>query len=95
MEHLNRSHPVQQRLHLSPPFISAELYEKFSNLENLCKEQLSCFEDFRLRPNSKEFRDQCSDEFKNAYKRTREISECFTNLLENMRGYLAKLDVNE
>ena len=86
---------AQDEIYSSVPFISAELYEKFSNLENLCKIQLSCFEDFRLRPDAKEFRTQCRDEFNNVYKRTREITECFENLLENMRCYLVKLDVFE
>ena len=86
---------AQDEIRSSVPFISAELYEEFCNLEKLCKLQLSDFQDFRLRPDAKEFRDDCREDFQNTYKRTREINECFNNLLENMRKYIVKLDVIE
>ena len=86
---------AQDEIRSSAPFISAELYEEFCNLEKLCKLQLSDFQDFRLRPDAKKFRDDCREDFQNTYKRTREINECFNNLLENMRKYIAKLDVIE
>ena len=86
---------AQDEIRASAPFISAELYEQFTNLEKLCKQQLSDFQDFRLRPDAEDFRRDCNEAFRDTYKRTREIDESFKMLQENMRTYIAKLDVIE
>ena len=86
---------VQDEIRSSAPFISADLYEKFRKLEDMCKIQLSDFQDFRLRPDSDEFREDCKEGFRETYKRTREINESFNMLLEGMREYISRLDVIE
>lgn len=86
---------AQDELYASAAFISADLYEMFSEIENLCKLQLSDFQDFRLRPDAEEYRKDCQEEFREAYKRTREINEKFSKLLGTMRAYISRLDVIE
>ena len=86
---------AQDELCASAAFISADLYEKFAEIEKLCKLQLSDFQDFRLRPDAEEYRSDCREAFQETYKRTREINEKFKNLLEIMREYISRLDVIE
>ncbi len=86
---------AQDELYASAAFISADLYERFTEIENLCKRQLSDFQDFRLRPDAEEFRKECREAFNETYKRTREIDDKFTKLLETMREYISRLDVIE
>ena len=86
---------AQDELCASAAFISADLYEKFAEIEKLCKQQLSDFQDFRLRPDAEEYRNDCREAFQETYKRTREINEKFKSLLEIMREYISRLDVIE
>ena len=86
---------AQDELHASAAFISAELYESFGEIEELCKLQIGDFIDFRLRPDATDFRNDCRDAFIEAYKRTREIDEKFDKLLVALRDYLSKIDVLE
>lgn len=86
---------AQDELYASAAFISSDLYEKFTEIENLCKCQLSDFQDFRLRPDADEYRKDCREAFQNAYKRTHEIDDKFRSLLETMREYISRLDVIE
>ena len=84
---------AQDELYSSAAFISSDLYKKFTEIENLCKRQLSDFQDFRLRPDAEEYRTECRDAFQATYKRTHEIDEKFNKLLETMREYISRLDV--
>lgn len=77
------------------PFISEEIYDKLLEIEELCKVQLSDFQDFRLRPDAEEFRKNCSDAYRAAYERSREINEKHKAVLNALRDYLSKLDVSE
>ena len=86
---------AQDELYASAAFISADLYNSFFEIETLCKQQLSDFQDFRLRPDAEEFRNDCRTEFQKTYKRTHEIDEKFNNLLEILREYISRLDVIE
>ena len=86
---------AQDELYASAAFISADLYDSFFEIETLCKQQLSDFQDFRLRPDAEEFRKDCGDAFNETYKRTREINEKFNKLLEILREYISRLDVIE
>ena len=86
---------AQDELCSSAPFISKDLYDEFIEIENLCKRQLSDFQDFRLRPDAENYRSECHDEYKATYKRTKEINDKFNELLENLRDYISKLDVIE
>ena len=86
---------AQDELYASAAFISADLYNSFFEIETLCKCQLSDFQDFRLRPDAEEFRNDCKDAFNETYKRTREINEKFEKLLEMLREYILRLDVIE
>lgn len=86
---------AQDELYTSAAFISVDLYNSFFEIETLCKRQLSDFQDFRLRPDAKEFQKDCREAFIETYKRTREIDEKFNKLLEVLREYITRLDVIE
>jgi len=84
---------AQDLLSANAPFISKEVYDKFSELEKKCKDQLYAFTDFRLRPDAKEYIEECRDDYKGAYKKTAEINNDLNSLLEDLRTYLLSLDV--
>ncbi len=84
---------AQDELYASAPFITKEVYDKFLEIENLCKTQLSDFQNFRLRPDAEDYRKECKDAFKETYKRTKDIQDRFEQLLASLRGYISKLDV--
>lgn len=86
---------AQDELCASAAFISADLYDKFAEIEKLCKQQLSDFQDFRLKEDAEEYRSECREAFHETYKRTHEINEKFKSLLEKMREYISRLDVIE
>ena len=86
---------AQDELCSSAPFISKGLYEKFLEIENLCKHQLSDFQDFRLRPDAKSYQVELNKEYREAYNRTRKINQKLNELLEELRDYISKLDVIE
>ena len=60
-------------------FISADLYDMFTDIENLCKRQLSDFQNFRLRPEAEEYRTEYRDAYREAYKRTPDVDEKFNS----------------
>lgn len=86
---------AQDELSASAAFISADFYEKFSEIEVLCKRQLNDFQDFRMRPDAEKYRNECRELFQETYTRTHEINEKFKSLLETMREYISMLDVIE
>ncbi len=86
---------VQDMLNSTSAFIPEELYSSFCELEELCKIQLSDFQDFRLRPDAEDYKHDCNDEYRHCYKRTREINDKHKLIIKELREYLAKLDVLE
>lgn len=86
---------AQDELYASAPFITENIYNEFLDLEDLCKKQLTDFQDFRIRPDADEFRRDCNKDFRNAYKRTQEIDKKFNYLLSNIRKYITSIDVIE
>lgn len=83
----------QNKLAANAPFISSETYKSFHDLEMKCKAQLSDFVDFRLRPDAKIFIAECREEYNEVWKRTREIQADLENIIEQLRGYLSRLEV--
>ena len=77
----------------SAPFIPAEIYSLFRDLEIKCKQQLGDFVDFRLRPDSEEYIAECKDEYKEVWKRTRQIQSDLDAIIDKLREYLAQLEV--
>lgn len=86
---------AQDELYASAPFITQNLYDDFMEIENLCKTQLSDFQDFRLRIDAEEYRNECAKEYRDTYKRTTEIGDKFNLLLSKVRDYIKQLDVIE
>lgn len=86
---------AQDELGASAPFISEKVFNGFSEIEKLCKTQLSDFQDFRLRPDAKDYQIECKDAYKETYPRTREIAEKHRALMCSLRTYLSQLDVIE
>lgn len=84
---------AQDKLNSCAPFISKAIYDDYNNIEELCKTQLSDFQDFRLRPDAENYRKDCKDEFHKAYKRTREIQEAYETVSNNLRTYINSIDV--
>lgn len=84
---------AQDKLNSCAPFISNTIYDDYKNIEDLCKIQLSDFQDFRLRPDAEEFRKDCKDEYHKTYKRTREIQEAYETGSNNLRAYINSIDV--
>ena len=60
---LEKAVAFQDELAGSAPFIPAEIYSLFRDLEIKCKQQLGDFVDFRLRPDSEEYIAECKDEY--------------------------------
>lgn len=86
---------AQDKLNSCAPFISYNIFQGYNNLEELCKYQLSDFQDFRLRPDAKNYREDCHDEFREAYKRTREIHDKYQSVSTDLRTYIDSIDVIE
>jgi len=86
---------AQDELSANAPFIPEKMYNSFSEIEKLCKEHLSDFQDFRLRPDAKEYIQECHDSYKETYKRTRLIRDKLQLLIREIREYLSNLDVIE
>ena len=86
---------AQDELGASAPFISEKVFNGFSEIEKLCKTQLSDFQDFRLRPDAESYRADCKDAYKETYKRTKEIANKLDTLMSSLRTYLSQLDVIE
>lgn len=83
---------AQDVLNSNAPFIPSNLFKNYDDILKLCKVQLGVFElrwdvNYRARQEEKE----CFS--LEDYKRSREINEKFEELNENIRNYLAKLDV--
>lgn len=86
---------AQDKLNSCAPFISCDIFQEYKNLEELCKHQLSDFQDFRLRPDAKDYREDCRDDFRKAYKRTREIQDEYRSVSADLRIYIDSIDVIE
>lgn len=86
---------AQDELAANAPFIPENMYDSFSEIEKLCKEQLSDFQDFRLRPDAEAYIKDCPQEYKETYKRTKLIRDKLQLLIREVRDYLSKLDVIE
>ena len=86
---------AQDKLNSCAPFISCDIFQEYKNLEELCKHQLSDFQDFRLRPDAKDYRENCRDDFRKAYKRTREIQDEYRSVSADLRIYIDSIDVIE
>lgn len=84
---------AQDTLAINAPFISKDIYSKFDKIEKMCKNQLEDFIDFRLREDGKAYIEECREDFRNAYKRTKEVQNALNALLDELRIYLANLDV--
>ena len=89
---LNAVIEAQDILHENAPFISKDLFNEYREILILCNTQIDVFS---LRYNA--FYLASSEEKENFsiedYKRTREIKDKFDILNENVREYLASLDV--
>ena len=83
----------QDLLTSNAPFISEDMYSAFHVLEEKCKEQLSDFVDFRLRPDADEYRAECKDDYKSVWKRTDEIQKELASIIQTLRKYLSTLEV--
>ena len=83
----------QDALASNAPFISSEVYNLFLSLELDCKIQLDDFTDFCLRPDAKDYVRECRDEYRKAYKHTKDIQEKLDLIAKNIREYLEKLKV--
>ena len=90
---LEKAVAFQDELAGSAPFIPAEIYSLFRDLEIKCKQQLGDFVDFRLRPDSEEYITECKDEYKEVWKRTRQIQSDLDTIIDKLREYLAQLEV--
>lgn len=90
---LEKAVAFQDELAGSAPFIPAEIYSLFLDLEIKCKQQLGDFVDFRLRPDSEEYIAECKDEYKEVWKRTRQIQSDLDAIIDKLREYLAQLEV--
>ena len=83
---------AQDALNSNAPFIQNDLFEKYSELLQLCRWQTHAFEkrwNLSFKGLPMEQRGLSDDD----YKRTNEINEKFTALNNNLREYLSKLDV--
>lgn len=83
----------QDALASNAPFISSGVYNLFLSLESDCKKQLDDFTDFCLRPDAKDYVRECRDEYRKAYKHTKDIQEKLDLIVKNIREYLEKLKV--
>ena len=83
---------AQDVLNYNIPFIKNDVYEKYNEILGLCKVQIGVFEDRWnvLYLASQEEKESFSRE---DYNRTREINTKFKELNENIRKYIATLDV--
>lgn len=86
---------AQDELYASAPFISEDLYNQFTEIQILCKNQLNDFQDFRLRPDAEDYRNECKEAYKETYKRTHKIDKKFNELISTVRKYMSSLDVME
>lgn len=86
---------AQDKLNSCAPFISDSVFQDYSELEELCKSQLSDFQDFRLRPDAENYRKDCKDAYIEAYKRTRNIQDKYRSVSTNLRTYIDSIDVIE
>lgn len=84
---------AQDKLNACVPFISENIFQGYDELEKLCKTQLSDFQDFRLRPDAKEYRENCSDAFRETYRRTKEIQQKYREVSADLRTYINSIDV--
>lgn len=84
---------AQDKLNACAPFISEKIYTEYRELEGLCKTQLSDFQDFRLRPDAKDYRLDCKDAYKEAYKRTHDIENKYRSLSASLRTYIDSIDI--
>lgn len=84
---------AQDKLNACAPFISEIIYIGYSELEELCKTQLSDFQDFRLRPDAKDYVIECKDAYKEVYKRTRDIQSKYQNISTTLRSYIDSIDI--
>jgi hypothetical protein len=84
---------AQDELYSSAPFVTQNLYDDFNEIVNICKTQLSDFQDFRLRIDAEEYRKDCKEAYKAVYKRTAEIADKYDLLLIKVREYINQLDV--
>lgn len=84
---------AQDSLAANAPFISKEIYDKFSEIEKKCKVQIDDYIDFRLRDDKDDYMKECREEYRRTFKRTTEIQNDLDSLLDDLRSYLATLEV--
>lgn len=86
---------AQDALSAFAPFISADIYTSFNELEKKCKIQLGDFRDFCLRPDYEMYVQEYEEEYKNAWQRTTEIQNDLDVIINNLRNHLSKLEAIE
>lgn len=83
---------AQDVLNYNIPFIQNDLYEKYNEILGLCKVQIGVFEDrWNVLYLASQEEKECFS--REDYNRTREINTKFKELNENIRKYIATLDV--
>lgn len=84
---------AQDKLNACAPFIADSIFQGYNELEEMCKNQLSDFQDFRLRPDAESYRADCKEAYSETYKRTRSIQEKYRNISTDLRTYIDSIDV--
>ncbi|MBQ8428852.1 MAG: hypothetical protein IJX30_02025 [Clostridia bacterium] len=71
-------------------FIASELYDKFFEILELCKEQIVLYKEFRIQEDELMLKD-CREEFRNCWKRTGTIFAKRRELSKMLREYMATI----